>query len=82
MMSNEVANQAAWPKDNFGWEPDMESTGGEVDRPVRSMQGEMKLKFVSPNWSVDGVECNGRELICYDKTYAVIRGMTTTCQRK
>ena len=72
-MINEVANQAAWPKDNFGWEPDMESTGGEVDRPVRSMQGEIKLKFVSPNWSADGVECNGRELICYDKTYAVIR---------
>jgi hypothetical protein len=72
-MSNEVSKQQTWPKDNFGWEPDMESTGGEVVRPVRSMQGEIKLKFVSPNWSADGVECNGRELICYDKTYAVIR---------
>jgi hypothetical protein len=73
-MSNEVSNkQPTWPRDKFGWEPEIEVADGEVDRPARSMQGESKLKFVDPNWSVDNVNYNGRELIVYDKTYSVIR---------
>jgi hypothetical protein len=79
-MSDEVSKKAiqaalhgVLPQDNFGWEPDMASTGGEVDRPVRSMQGEVTLKFVDPDWSANGVNCNGRELICYDKSYEVMR---------
>jgi hypothetical protein len=72
-MSNDVTKKETWPRDNFGWEPDIEPTPGETDRPARSMQGESKLKFVDPNWSVDDIPCNGRELICYDKTYSVIR---------
>lgn len=73
-MSNEVSKkQSTWVQDNFGWEPDIDVTDGETDRPARSMQGESKLKFVDPNWSVNNVPCNGRELIVYDKTYSVIR---------
>jgi hypothetical protein len=72
-MSNEVTKKETWPCDNFGWEPEIEIADGEVDRPARSMQGESKLKYVEPNWSVDSVICNGRELIVYDKTYSVIR---------
>jgi hypothetical protein len=73
-MSNDVTKKATQPHDGFGWEPDVGRTGGgEAVRPARSMQGEVKLKFVSPEWSADGVECNGRTLIVYDKTYSVIR---------
>jgi hypothetical protein len=72
-MANEVSKKETWPRDNFGWEPEIESTDGEVDRPARSMQGEEKLKFVDPDWSVGNVPCNGRELIVYDKTYSIIR---------
>jgi hypothetical protein len=73
-MSNEVSKKRpTWPRDNFGWEPEIDVADGEVDCPARSMQGESKLKFVDPNWSVDNVNCNGRELIVYDKTYSVIR---------
>jgi hypothetical protein len=73
-MSNEVSKkQPTWLQDNFGWEPEIDVADGEADRPARSMQGEQKLKFVDPDWSVDNVPCNGRELICYDKTYCIIR---------
>jgi hypothetical protein len=72
-MSNDVTKKETWPLDNFGWEPEIESTDGEVDRPARSMQGDEKLKFVDPDWSAGNVPCNGRELIVYDKTYSIIR---------
>jgi hypothetical protein len=70
-MNNEIAKRTQTRlRDNFGWEPD---ANDEIDRPTRSMQGEVKLKFNSPDWSVQGVKCNGRELIVYDKTYSVVR---------
>jgi hypothetical protein len=73
-MTNDITKQSpAWPKDNFGWEPEITTTGDEIDRPARSMQGDEKLSFASPNWSVNDVVCNGRELVCYDKTYSIIR---------
>jgi hypothetical protein len=72
-MGNDITKKETQPQDGFGWEPDIESTGGEVTRPMRSMAGEVKLKFVDPDWSADGVDCNGRTLVCYDKTYSVIR---------
>ena len=67
----QVATQGVLPQDNFGWEPDIVNSG--ENRPVRSLQGEVVLKFVDPNWSANGVNCNDRELICYDKSYEVIR---------
>jgi hypothetical protein len=72
-MSNDVTKKETWPRDNFGWEPDIPSGDDKSDRPARSMQGEAKLSYVAPNWSVDGIICNGRELVCYDKTFSVIR---------
>jgi len=36
------------------------------------MQGETKLKFVDPDWTADGIPCNDRVLVCYDRNYAAI----------
>jgi hypothetical protein len=73
-MTNDITKKEAGPRDNFGWEPDIDLTDGdEADRPARSMQGETKLSYVDPDWSANKVNCNGRELIVWDKTYSIIR---------
>jgi hypothetical protein len=70
-MTNEVTKRQNEPRDNFDYEPLSEYPGNSSEkRPARSMQGETKLKFVDPDWTADGVPCNGRELVCYDRTFA------------
>jgi hypothetical protein len=69
-MSNDLTKKA---RDNFDFDPLSEYPGsGGEDRPARSMQGETKLKFVDPDWTADGVNCNNRVLVCYDRTYAAV----------
>jgi hypothetical protein len=70
-MSNEVTKKA---RDNFDYDPLSEypGSGGEESRPARSMQGETKLKFVDPDWTADGIPCNDRVLVCYDRVYAAV----------
>jgi hypothetical protein len=73
-MANDITKPPTEPKDNFGWEPDINLTDGdENDRPARSMQGETKLSFNDPDWSANKEKCNGRELIVWDKTYSIVR---------
>src|SRR6516164_2884775 len=70
---NEVMKRQNQPHDNFDYDPLIEYAGsGGKDRPVRSMQGETKLKFVDPDWTADGVPCNDRVLVCYDRNYAAV----------
>ena len=70
---NEVMKRQNQPRDNFDYDPLIEYAGsGGKDRPVRSMQGETKLKFVDPDWTADGVPCNDRVLVCYDRNYAAV----------
>ena len=73
-MSNDVTKPKTQPSDGFGWEVDA-PTGDEVDRPrpSRTMQGDVILKYVAPTWTVNGIPRNGRELLCYDKAFAVVR---------
>jgi hypothetical protein len=73
-MTNELTKRQNEPRDNFDYDPLSEYFGNSSEnRPARSMQGETKLKFVAPNWTVNDVRCNGRELVCYDRTFAVVR---------
>jgi hypothetical protein len=67
-MRNEIAKP---PSDSFDYDPLADYTGDD-GRPQRSMQGDSKLKFNDPNWSVNDVLCNDRVLICYDRTFAAI----------
>jgi hypothetical protein len=70
-MTNDLTKK---PRDNFDYDPLSEypGSGGDDSRPARSMQGETKLKFVDPDWSADGVPCNGRVLVVYNRTYAAV----------
>jgi hypothetical protein len=71
---NEIAKRQDPPRDNFDYDPLAEyaGSGGGADRPARSMQGETKLKYVDPDWTADGVPCNDRVLVVYDRTYAAV----------
>jgi hypothetical protein len=71
-MTNEITKRQNQPRDSFDYDPLAEYPGSDDDRPARAMQGETRLKFVDPDWTADGVPCNNRVLVCYDRTVAAI----------
>ena len=74
-----MTTTASQRSDGFDWEPNIATTStadNDHPRPLRSLDGEIMLKYDDPTWTGDGIVMNARELVLIEIHHEIIRWPT------